>query len=97
MTKNQSGRWLFLELKYKRILLKLSGEALAGGDKLMNLSLPDNTLVVMVKRGTQYFVPKGHTQLEPGDRLLVISDNDEELRRSYESLGISRYTMRKNR
>ncbi len=34
MTKNQSGRWLFLELKYKRILLKLSGEALAGDQKM---------------------------------------------------------------
>jgi len=45
----------------------------------------------------QYFVPKGHTHLQSGDRLLVISDNDEELRKSYESLGISRYTMRKNR
>ena len=49
----------------------------------MNLSLPDNTLVVMVKRREQYFVPKGHTHLQSGDRLLVISDNDEELRKSY--------------
>ena len=85
------------EIKSAMSEIELTEEALAGGNKLLNLSLPDNTLVVMVKRGTQYFVPKGHTQLEPGDRLLVISDNDEELRRSYESLGISRYTMRKNR
>ena len=89
--------WVPDEIKSAMSEIELTEETLAGGNKLMNLSLPDNTLVVMVKRGTQYFVPKGHTQLEPGDRLLVISDNDEELRRSYESLGISRYTMRKNR
>ena len=29
-----SRRWLFLKLKYKRILLKLSGEALAGDQKM---------------------------------------------------------------
>ena len=85
------------EIKSAMSEIELTDEALSGGNKLMNLSLPDNTLVVMVKRGEQYFVPKGHTHLQSGDRLLVISDNDEELRKSYESLGISRYTMRKNR
>ena len=81
------------EIKSAMSEIELTDEALSGGNKLMNLSLP----VVMVKRREQYFVPKGHTHLQSGDRLLVISDNDEELRKSYESLGISRYTMRKNR
>ena len=85
------------EIKSAMSEIELTDEALSGGNKLMNLSLPDNTLVVMVKRGEQYFVPKGHTHLQSRDRLLVILDNDEELRKSYESLGISRYTMRKNR
>ena len=85
------------EIKSAMSEIELTDEALSGGNKLMNLSLPDNTLVVMVKRGEQYFVPKGNTHLQSRDRLLVISDNDEELRKSYESLGISRYTMRKNR
>ena len=85
------------EIKSAMSEIELTDEALSGGNKLMNLSLPDNTLVVMVKRREQYFVPKGHTHLQSGDRLLVISDNDEELRKSYESLGSSRYTLRKNR
>ncbi len=82
------------EIKSAMSEIELTAEALTKGNKLMNLSLPDNTLAVMVKRDTQYFVPKGHTPLLPGDRLLVISDNDEALRKSYESLGISRYTKR---
>ena len=61
---------------------------LAQGDRLKDLLLPDNTLVVMIKRGENYFVPKGSTQLDVGDKLLVISDNDEELHREYQSLGI---------
>lgn len=61
---------------------------LTHGDRLRDLVLPDNTLVVMVKRGDNYFVPKGATKLDVGDKLLVISDNDEELQKEYKSLGI---------
>jgi cell volume regulation protein A len=61
---------------------------LAGGCQLMYMPLPDNTLVVMVKRDDRYFVPKGQTKLKPGDKLLVISDNEEELRKVYEQLGL---------
>lgn len=61
---------------------------LAHGERLRDLILPDNTLVVMIKRGDNYFVPKGATKLDVGDKLLVISDNDEELHREYNSLGV---------
>lgn len=41
------------EIKSAMSEIELTDEALSGGNKLMNLSLPDNTLVVMVKRGEQ--------------------------------------------
>jgi cell volume regulation protein A len=69
---------------------------LVNGNKLMNLSLPDNTLVVMVKRGDKYFIPKGHTILLEGDKLLLISDNEAELYRTYHELGITDYSTKKN-
>lgn len=47
---------------------------LVHGDKLMDLTLSDKT--VMVKRRDRYFVPNGKTKLEIGDRLLVITDED---------------------
>ena len=46
------------EIKSAMSEIELTDEALSGGNKLMNLSLPDNTLVVMVKRGEQYLFPK---------------------------------------
>jgi len=54
----------------------------------MHMPLPDRTLVVMVKREERYFVPKGQTRLRTGDKLLVISDNEAELRKVYEELGL---------
>ncbi|MDR1725280.1 MAG: potassium/proton antiporter [Bacteroidales bacterium] len=57
------------------------------GHRIMDIPLPDNTLVVMVKRKGQYFIPKGNTKLEVDDVLLLISDNDEALQETYKQLG----------
>lgn len=61
---------------------------LARGDHLHDLILPDNTLVVLVKKGDNYIIPKGTTKLDVDDKLLVISANNEELLKEYESLGL---------
>ena len=53
---------------------------LNGGNRIMDVSLPKNTLVVMVKRGEQYLVPTGSTELQVGDVLLLISDDNAMLK-----------------
>ena len=58
------------------------------GDTLKDIQLPGHTLVVMVCRADKYFVPKGFTQLKPGDKLLVVSDDNEKLLQQVEDLGI---------
>ena len=45
----------------------------------MDLSLPDKTLVVMVKRNNKYFVPTGKTVLRENDKLLIITDDQDAL------------------
>jgi len=61
---------------------------LARGTTLKEISLPDNTLVMMVCRDGSYFVPQGKTELLEGDKLLVISDRNEELQTTYRDMGI---------
>lgn len=58
------------------------------GNRIMDMPMPENTLVVMVKRDEHYFVPTGSTELEPGDALLLISDNDTTLEETYAQLGL---------
>ncbi|WP_106827843.1 potassium/proton antiporter [Parabacteroides pacaensis] len=84
------------EIKTAMSEIEVIPSALNDGDQLMNLSLPDNTLVVMVKRGNNYFVPRGQTTLKVGDKLLVISDNDEELKKTFQNMGIEDYSILKN-
>ncbi len=74
----------------------LTPEVLKHGNKLMNLNLPDHTLAAMVERDGKYFIPRGQTELKSGDRLLVISDNNDALLQAYESLDIKNYIMKKS-
>ena len=84
------------EIKSAMSEIEVSPALLENGNHLMDLTLPDNTLVVMVKRDNQFFVPRGKTRLNTGDKLLMISDNDEELRNTYQKLGIDDYMIQKN-
>lgn len=112
MTVSSMARWLGLEtdgekkrdfdvdlpeeIKTAMSEIEVVPNALNNGNRLMNLSLPPNTLVVMVKRDGHYFVPTGQTTLQVGDKLLVISDNDEELKKTFRELGIDDYSILKN-
>ena len=91
------GLELSEEIKSSMSEITVNESMLDHGRHLMDLSLPDNTLVVMIKRGDRYFVPKGKTRLHIDDKLLVISDNEDELRNTYHELGVdSDYYMGKN-
>ena len=61
---------------------------LSSGNTLNKVSLPDNTLVVMVCRDGDYFVPKGNAVLQMGDKLLILSDRNDELQAHYKEYGV---------
>lgn len=47
---------------------------LAGGTMLMELDLKEEELVILVRRGDNYMVPKGKMELAVGDVLLIVSE-----------------------
>ena len=68
--------------------VEVNNQMLSGGNKLSDISLPDNTLVVMICRDGDYFVPRGNTELLEEDKLLILSDRGEELDSQYKEMGI---------
>lgn len=76
--------------------ITITRDMLSAGDYLINLPLPENTLVVLVKRFGRFFVPNGCSQLFENDQLLIISDNETDLKKIYETLGVEDYTITKN-
>ena len=68
--------------------IAVTEQMLLGGTTLNKVSLPDNTLVVMVCRDGDYFVPKGSAELQVKDKLLILSDRNEELQEHYKEYGV---------
>ena len=68
--------------------IEVNASMLRNGNTLKDIRLPGHTLVVMVCRAGNYFVPKGDTELLKADKLLVVSDNNDELIRKVNEMGI---------
>jgi len=79
------------EIKSAMSEVIVTEESLRFGDRMMDIPLPDKTLVVMVKRGDSYFIPRGNTKIQTGDRMLIISDDEKALKQTYEDLGVDSY------
>ena len=53
----------------------LTAEMLEDGNRLMDMNIAKGTLVMLVKRGTEFMIPNGRMELKVGDKLLYISEN----------------------
>lgn len=53
--------------------------SLAAGKRIKDMKLPDNCLLIAVKRENQEFIPNGSTALMPGDLLVLLTDVSEEV------------------
>ncbi|MBO7459209.1 MAG: potassium/proton antiporter [Paludibacteraceae bacterium] len=58
--------------------VEVTERILERGNTLRELNIPPRTLIIMVRRGEDFFVPTGASELQLGDQLLVISDKDAE-------------------
>ncbi|WP_304036609.1 TrkA C-terminal domain-containing protein, partial [Mesonia mobilis] len=75
------------ESKTESAEIHLTSKSKGVGQKLYQLKLPKNTLVVMIIRDDNYFVPEGSTQLEAGDTLQLISAKKQDLDWVVENVG----------
>ena len=99
-TVNRMAKWLGLRerLKEKEFKFELPDEItasmqemevtarlLSNGEMLKDVTLPPNTLVIMIKRDGKYLVPTGNTHLYLTDKLLLISEEAKHLQSLIES------------
>ena len=57
--------------------ITLTEDMLQNSKKLMDMKLPPNTLVMLIKRDNQYIIPNGSQELKAGDKLLLIYDKKQ--------------------
>ena len=76
------------DIKSAMCEMKVNSKMLEDGDRLMDIALPDHTLVAMVKRQDRYFIPRGNTHLEVGDIILLITDDEKAMLETMQSLHV---------
>lgn len=54
--------------------LTIPDDSLIRGKQIVDLHLPKTALIVLLNRNDDFIVPRGGTVLEPGDKILVLSD-----------------------
>ena len=58
--------------------MEVTADMLVNGNCLKDITFATKSLVIMVRRGEDFFVPTGISELEVGDQLLVMSDSAAE-------------------
>ncbi|MDR0364557.1 MAG: potassium/proton antiporter [Bacteroidales bacterium] len=74
------------DIKSTMTEITITPTILEKSNKVMDLPLPDKTLVVLIKRENHYFVPKGSAKLEANDVILLISEDEDSLQETYSKL-----------
>ena len=59
--------------------IKVTPEMLKHGKTIRQLGLEDNALPIMLKRGGKYIIARGTTELQDGDKILLIAKGEDDL------------------
>ena len=59
--------------------IKVTAEILKHGTTIRQLGLEDNALPIMLKRGGKYIIARGATELQEGDKILLIAKGEDDL------------------
>jgi cell volume regulation protein A len=63
-------------LKSELVEVPVPAQAVVIGRSLVDLALPAGALIVLIRRGDDVVVPRGSTQIESGDTLLVLAESE---------------------
>ncbi|MCS7018824.1 MAG: potassium/proton antiporter [Cytophagales bacterium] len=87
---------LFLSETAKTIIdeVVLAADDFAVGKKIVDLEFPRAAIIAMIKRNGQFIIPKGSTQLQAGDKLIILSDTVENIDKAHRSLGLATGAVR---
>ena len=86
LKKVRLGEEMGYDTKSSLVELVLPAASRAAGKPIVEVGLPPTSLIVLIDRGGQFVTPNGATVLQPGDKLMVMVENDEELQRVRERL-----------
>jgi cell volume regulation protein A len=85
----QLGDEMGYDMKNALVELDLTKGSTAAGKSIVELQFPKTALIILINRDGKYITPNGATTLQENDKLLVMIDNDNELEKVNQALGIT--------
>ncbi|TXK52841.1 potassium/proton antiporter [Pontibacter qinzhouensis] len=82
------GEEMGYDAKNALVELVLQSQSTAIGKSIVELQFPKTSLIVLIDRGGKFVTPNGATVLEEDDKLLVMVDDEEELVKVNQALGL---------
>ncbi|CCM10357.1 Cell volume regulation protein A homolog [Cardinium endosymbiont cEper1 of Encarsia pergandiella] len=76
------------EVNSELIEVMVSQDAPAIGKKIVQLSFPENALIVLIKRNGVHLIPRGDTVIAPFDLLMIMAENHQAIHTIKEQFGI---------
>jgi cell volume regulation protein A len=64
------------DLKNELVEVPVPADSPVVGRSLVEIKLPTGALIVLIRRGDETFVPRGSTQIDAGDTLLVLAEHE---------------------
>ncbi|WP_299818797.1 potassium/proton antiporter [uncultured Pontibacter sp.] len=83
------GEEMGYDVKNALVEVELRRDSTAIGKSIVELQFPRTALIVLIDRAGKYVTPNGATVLLAGDKLLVMIDNDDELEKVNQALGLT--------
>ncbi|WP_448518383.1 potassium/proton antiporter [Rhodoflexus sp.] len=81
---------LFLSETAKTIIdeIIIASDSSVQGKQIVDLNFPPTAIIAMIKRKGKFIVPNGSTELQAGDKLVVLSDTMENISKAHRCLGL---------
>jgi len=68
------------DVKSELLELEITNHASAAGKRIVEIGLPKSALIVLISRDKQYLTPRGDTVIEAGDKLMVMTDDKQDIK-----------------
>ena len=76
------------ELNSELFELIIPPNSLVDGRKIVEIDFPKHALIVLINRDKRYLTPRGDTELQSGDKLMIMAEDKNLVKEVKDCLGI---------
>ena len=76
------------DIRNELLEVEIPRNSQAVGKPIVELGFPKTSLIVLINRNDKFITPNGATEIEAGDKMMIMTDNENEIGKINEVLGL---------